>query len=137
MITSLTLLIDFWIGMTALITLILMLISQPARVRVWYLLVLVSFPFWVQPILFQQGSPLPLWFYLIPALWIVGTLGLALPKIDRQSPPLQLGEPKTTIESIRGPAGTSEALRIYFTLVFLASIIGLYFFQIALSSSSY
>jgi len=134
MLTILDLLTYFWIGMTLLVILILLLISPPMRVKVWYLLVLISFPFWAQPLIARQSNPLPFWFYLLPAIWVVCTLWLAFPKTDPREPPSQTGEPRTTLEALRGSAGTSEALRIYFTLVFLVAVLGLFFFRITLSN---
>lgn len=136
MLTSVDLLIGFWIGLTLLIALVLLLISSLVKIRLWYLLVLISFPFWAKWILAQPEASPPFWFYGLPVLWVIFTLWLAFPKTSGLETPTQPGEPRTTVESLRGPAGTLEALRIYFTLVFLVSAIGLLFFRMVTSFSA-
>jgi hypothetical protein len=129
------LLLYFWIGLTLMVTLVLLLISPTMPTKSWYFLVLVSFAPWAQVLLSKQATPFPLWVYLLPILWIILTLWLAFPKTNPEDAPNQFGEPKTTLEYIRGPAGTSEALRVYFTLVFLVSVAGLLLFKIIAASS--
>lgn len=124
------LLLYFWIGLTCMVTLVLLFISPSIRTQSWYFLVFISFAPWMRFLVSPQISSFPFWFYLLPGLWIILTLWLAFPKTNPDDAPNQFGEPKTTIEYIRGPAGTSEALRIYFTLIFLVSIAGLLLFKI-------
>lgn len=113
-----------------MVSLVLLLISPPRPIKIWYFLVLISFPVWTQILLSKQPAALPLWFYGLPFVWVTVTLWIAFPKTNPEEPPTQAGEPRTTIEHLHGSAGTSEALRIYFTLVFLVSVAGLLLFKI-------
>lgn len=134
MLTSYDLMPFFWVGLTCLLTLILLLLSPTVAVRSWYLAVFISLAPWARLILSMSVQPLPLWFYVLPGLWIVLTLWLAFPPTRSVKLPSLSGEPQTTLEHIRGRAGTTEALRLYFTLVFLVSVAGLTFFKIVVSS---
>lgn len=120
------------------VLLTLLFLSPAPKVKTWFLLFLLSFAFWAQPILFSSNASAPFWFYVLPIGWIVLTLWQTFPKTlpqDRFS--FQTEEPRETLELLRGPRGTREALRIYFTVVFLVLVTGLLFFKLTLSSTGY
>ena len=130
MLTVADLVFDFWIGVTLAVTLVLMLLSPAHWRKGLYLLILLSLAFWLRSLIFDMGDTRPFWFYVLPPVWIVTVLALSFPKTGNGERVLPPGEPRVTLESLQGSAGTSEALLLYFTLIWLLSVSGLWIWSL-------
>ncbi len=117
--------IDFWMGLTFAVVLVLLMLSPTRGGKVWYLLVLLSLGFWLRTLIFKVDDSLPIWFHAVPFFWIVCTIWLAFPKTQAQPMAFPPSESRLTQEALLGKVGTTEALRVFFTLVWLASATGL------------
>jgi hypothetical protein len=128
-----TLLLFFFVAaflLTCLLVLLALSSSRPTKS--WYLFFLVSCLGWLCLLAFRPQWANGITLFVIPVLWLAGTLKASSPfTLGNVSHPLN-GEPRVTQEQLKGRAGTLEALRLYFFLLVMALIV-----FIAFAAASY
>lgn len=112
--------------------------TEGKQARLWYGFFLLSFIAWISVLLARPGWGLP-WLYLLPVVWIPVTFRYSIVPIDfrgfnAEVHNLGTGEPRHTQESLRGPAGTREALSLHFALTLISLLIMLILFYSFYSS---
>jgi hypothetical protein len=119
-----TLLLFFFVAaflLTCLLVLFALSSSKPAKG--WYLFFLMSCLGWLCLLAFKPQWMNGLTLFVIPMLWLAGTLKTSSPFTLGSASHSFNGEPRVTQEQLKGRAGTLEALRLYFFLLVMALIV--------------
>jgi hypothetical protein len=102
--------------------LLVLFFLSPAHSRIWYAVILAGQLVWTTLLYRPSSFNAPLLFYLLPLTEIALLLRYGLSGISMRRFPTMRGEPRVTQEQLRGPAGTREALTLYFTLAAIGLI---------------
>lgn len=111
---------------------ILLFLSPSKQSKGWYTFFILSFIGWISILLFQPHWVGGFWLFIVPLLWIAGSLKVSYPLTSHTMPQPKDKLFNATQEQLKGPAGTREALGIYFLLLAIGLVIclalGLAFF---------
>lgn len=111
---------------------ILWCLSSSKQSKGWYAFFILSFIGWILMLTLQPHWVGGFWLFVLPVLWVAGSLKASSPLTSHTMPPPKDPIFHATQEQLKGPAGTREALGLYFLLLtlglLLCLILGFAFF---------
>jgi hypothetical protein len=127
-------LVFFMLACLALVCiLVLQALAGNSRLKSGYLVLVLSYVVWAWYLSRWPSGPGSWWLYALPILWLILLFRFGFPVTrQREFPPLP-DALRMTQESLLGRPARREALTFYFLLLFISLVIGLVFFELAMS----
>jgi hypothetical protein len=125
MLTAFSLIPYFLVPLTLVSLIVLFFLAHARPLKIGYQMIMLSYVAWVWLLYAIPDNSLNIiWIYALPLAWLIVLFRFGFSKgaYPAEGPP-QLGEPRYTQEALRGSAGTQEALRFYFLLLFIGLVL--------------
>lgn len=127
---SIPLLLFFFVaGFLLACLMVLFVLSNTPQSKVWYLFFMLSGTIWIWVLLTKPNWINALTLFILPFLWLAGSLKVSSPLTSGNVPPHRLnGEPRVTQEQLKGRTGTLEAVKLYFLLLAIVLVLFMAFY---------
>ena len=113
--------------------LVLQALALNPRLKAGYAAMALTYVLWIWALYNMPAGLAAWWVYALPLVWMVLLFRFGFSGFGKvHQYPTFTGEPRYTEESLRGRAGTREALTFYFLLLLIGLILGLVIFNMTL-----